>query len=124
MESINTEPIYEILAPAPSAMIESLRAVGYSLATAIADIVDNSISADAKNVWITFEWDGGDSFVSITDDGHGMTDNELVVALTLGSKSPLETRDTKDLGRFGLRPENGVVFTVPETGCPIQTRES
>ena len=102
VEPREREPVYEIVDPSPSAMIECLRAVGYSLATAIADLVDNSISAEARNVWIDFEWDGGKSFVSIADDGHGMDSAELVVALTLGSKSPLEARDSKDLGRFGL----------------------
>jgi hypothetical protein len=83
-------------------MIESLRAVGYSLPSAIADIVDNSISAAAKNVHLQFEWDGAKSFISVVDDGTGMTEPELLAAMTLGSKSPLEMRDPRDLGRFGL----------------------
>ena len=52
---------YEILAPAPSATIESLTGVGYSLKTAIADLVDNSITAMAKNIWLDFyskKWRG------------------------------------------------------------------
>lgn len=100
--SVAGEAVYEIAEPCPSAMIESLRAVGYSLSTAIADLVDNSISALAKNVWINFNWNGGDSCVTIADDGHGMTEQELVTAMTLGSKSPVESRSAHDLGRFGL----------------------
>ena len=42
-------------------MIDSFRAIGYNTETAIADILDNSISADAKNIWIDFEWRGNDS---------------------------------------------------------------
>ena len=49
-------------------MIESLRAVGYTAQAAVADLVDNSISARARNVWVTFHWEGTGSFVSITDD--------------------------------------------------------
>ena len=83
-------------------MIESLRAHGYTLSTAIADIIDNSIAAECKNVWLRFEWNSGDPWISITDDGKGMSETELVNAMRLGSTNPLETRDPSDLGRFGL----------------------
>ncbi|MBN1379486.1 MAG: ATP-binding protein [Gammaproteobacteria bacterium] len=88
--------------PAPAALVESLRAFGYSLRTAVADLIDNSISAKAKNVWARFEWDGKHSYIVIKDDGEGMTEAELVSAMRPGSKSPLEERSPKDLGRFGL----------------------
>lgn len=93
---------YDLAEPEPSALVESLRAFGYSLRTAIADLVDNSISAAAKNVWVRFEWDGPDSFISIRDDGRGMTEDQLIAAMRPGSKSPLEDREPEDLGRFGL----------------------
>lgn len=93
---------YDLTLPEPSALVESLRAFGYSLRTAIADLVDNCISASAQNVWIRFEWDGAHSFISLRDDGFGMTDAELVAAMRPGSKSPLEEREPSDLGRFGL----------------------
>ena len=57
--------------PRAAAMIETFRAIGYSLETAVADIVDNSISASAKNVWINRIWRGGDSVITIIDVGHG-----------------------------------------------------
>ena len=93
---------YDEVAPDASAMIESMRAYGYTLPTAIADLIDNSIAADSRNVWLRFEWEGEDSWISITDDGRGMSEEELVNAMRLGSRSPLEQRDAKDLGRFGL----------------------
>lgn len=83
-------------------MSESLRAFGYELPSAIADLVDNSIFAEAKNVWIDFHWDGGESTICVTDDGEGMSEQELVEAMRPGSRNPLEGRDPKDLGRFGL----------------------
>ena len=83
-------------------MIESMRAHGYTLATAVADIIDNSIAAKSQNVWLRFECAGDDSWISITDDGTGMTKKELINAMRLGSRSPLEDRDPHDLGRFGL----------------------
>ncbi len=88
--------------PKAASMIETFRAIGYSLETAIADIVDNSISADAKNVWISRIWDGGNSTIVIEDDGWGMNNQELVEAMCPGLQNPLHTRNTKDLGRFGL----------------------
>lgn len=83
-------------------MIETFRAIGYGIEGAVADIVDNSISAGAKNVWINFEWRGSDTWIAIKDDGGGMTNDELVQAMTPGSKNPLDDRSSVDLGRFGL----------------------
>jgi hypothetical protein len=65
-------------------------------------LVDNSISADAKNVWLTAHWSGPDSYLALIDDGHGMSQAELVSAMRPGSKSPVEEREPGDLGRFGL----------------------
>jgi hypothetical protein len=59
-------------------MFESLRAFGYELATALADLIDNSVFAGTRNVWIDFEWDGEPSNICFTDDGCGMTEEELV----------------------------------------------
>lgn len=88
--------------PMAASMIETFRAIGYSLATAVADIIDNSISAGAKNIWIGRKWRGGDSTITIKDDGSGMSEDELVQAMRPGSRNPSESRDEKDLGRFGL----------------------
>jgi hypothetical protein len=93
---------YVVVPPEPSALIESLRSVGYSLPAAVADIVDNSIAAGAKNIHITFYWAGKDSYVLILDDGCGMSEDELRSAMRPGSRNPLEEREPKDLGRFGL----------------------
>jgi hypothetical protein len=88
--------------PEASSMIETFRAIGYNIETAIADIVDNSISANAKNVWINFNWKGAQTYLSIKDDGDGMNNEELIQAMRPGSKNPRHDRDIKDLGRFGL----------------------
>lgn len=88
--------------PEASSMIETFRAIGYSTEAAIADIIDNSISAGSKNVWLDFEWAGGETIISIRDDGDGMTDEEIIRAMRPGSKNPLAERGLKDLGRFGL----------------------
>jgi hypothetical protein len=88
--------------PEASSLIETFRAIGYNIETAIADIIDNSISANAKNIWLNFEWDGSKTWLYIKDDGIGMNDSELIQALRPGSKNPLQERNKKDLGRFGL----------------------
>lgn len=88
--------------PEASSMIETFRAIGYSIESAVADIIDNSISANAKNIWVDFDWKGAESWLSIKDDGVGMNNKELIQAMRPGSKNPNDKRDSKDLGRFGL----------------------
>lgn len=88
--------------PEASSMIETFRAIGYNIETAVADIIDNSISANAKNVWVNFDWKGSETWLSIKDDGTGMDNEELIQAMRPGSKNPLADRNSKDLGRFGL----------------------
>ncbi len=93
---------FDLAPPRAASLIESLRAFGYDLPSAIADLVDNSISANASRVWIDFHWDGASSVISATDDGDGMTTSDLVAAMRPGSQSPLQDRMPHDLGRFGL----------------------
>ena len=88
--------------PHAASLIEGLRDIGYSLETAISDIIDNSITAGAKWIRIITEACIDDPLIAIVDDGKGMTEDELVAAMRPGSRSPLATRDEPDLGRFGL----------------------
>lgn len=93
---------YDIANPGATELFESLRAFGYDLPTALADIIDNSITAAARNIWIDMIWNGSASRVIIRDDGTGMTEEALRQAMRPGSLSPLEHRAANDLGRFGL----------------------
>lgn len=88
--------------PRASAMVESLRGLGYSTAAALADIIDNSLAANASRVDLAFVWAGADSHILILDDGDGMDAAGLDSAMRLGDRSPLEERVSTDLGRFGL----------------------
>ena len=94
MQTINLPPY------APTLM-ESTRAIGYSIEAAIADIIDNSIAAFATQVDIDF-FPIGESYISILDNGCGMSQEELIAAMQYGSRSPLEERAVNDLGRYGL----------------------
>lgn len=89
------------LPPFAPTLMESTRAIGYSIESAIADIIDNSVAALSDRVDIDF-FPIGESYISILDNGVGMTKEELIVAMQYGSRSPLDTRSENDLGRYGL----------------------
>lgn len=86
--------------PAPNVLMNSMRSIGYSFKTAIADIIDNSISANSKNIFISSPINDTNVFVSILDDGIGMDNEELFNAMKYGS--PKDNYGSNDLGRFGL----------------------
>lgn len=88
--------------PKAGAMMEALRGLGYSTAAALADVVDNAVSAGAAEARLHFDWNGAESRISILDDGRGMSDAELEAAMTLGTINPLDERAPTDLGRFGM----------------------
>lgn len=90
----------EELPPAPQLM-ESLRAVGYSLEAAVADLIDNSITAAATHVDVFFSAED-ETYLAIVDDGNGMTPDQARTAMCLAGNSPVRTRQPDDLGRFGL----------------------
>lgn len=82
-------------------LVDSMRSLGYSFEDAIADLVDNSISAKAKHIKIIQKPSAKPELI-IFDDGYGMSEAELIEALRFGSRSPNEIREENDLGRFGL----------------------
>jgi hypothetical protein len=88
--------------PDAAPLVLSLRSVGYTLETAIADIVDNSITAKATEIHIDVNWHEDASFISIMDNGYGMNDHELHQAMKIGAKNPIMPRGYDDLGRFGM----------------------
>jgi len=92
-----------VVDPNASSMVEALRDIGYSLESAVADVIDNSITATATRIDIRFGWEGDAApWLAIFDNGYGMTESELVEAMRPGGKDPLALRSTDDLGRFGL----------------------
>src|SRR4051794_26665217 len=84
--------------PSARRLMASLRDIGYDLPAAVADLVDNSIDADARWIGIDFGRAGAGSWIRVADDGLGMTARELDEAMRYGSGRIYEDRD---LGRFG-----------------------
>jgi len=91
----------KIIVPYAPVLVESTRSIGYSFETAVADIIDNSISAGATEIRVCF-MSKDPQWLCIEDDGYGMTESELEIAMRYGSHSPSDTRSKDDLGRFGL----------------------
>lgn len=88
--------------PYAASLIEGHRDFGYSLETALADVIDNAITAGARQVKLIADTVADEPWIALADDGSGMTEAELVEAMRLGSKNPTDERAAEDLGRFGL----------------------
>lgn len=91
----------KIVVPYAPILVESTRSIGYSFETAVADIIDNSISASATEVRVCF-MSQDPQWLCIEDNGWGMTSDELENAMRYGSQSLHDVRRKEDLGRFGL----------------------
>lgn len=88
-------------APSPEILMNSLRSMGYSFESALADVIDNSISANSKNIYLEFPISNKHTpYLSILDDGIGMNKEELFNAMKYGSNR--DNYSEKDLGRFGI----------------------
>lgn len=88
----------EIIQPSVN-LLESMRSVGYSFEAAVADLLDNSITAEARNIVLDADVVEG-KYVAILDDGRGMSSEAAREALRLAGATG--DRDASDLGRFGL----------------------
>lgn len=88
--------------PPAKALINGIRAIGYSFSTSVADIIDNSIAAKAKNINIFSDPLADNPYFCILDDGYGMNYDELKNAMVFGSDRSKKEGDILDLGRFGL----------------------
>lgn len=88
--------------PNPKAMIEGLRSIGYDFSTAVADIIDNSITAGASSVDVFYRAAVEEPYFIIADNGCGMSEKELEEAMNFGSDKSRDFEDKNALGRFGL----------------------
>lgn len=97
MRRVSRSPVD--VTPSARRLTGSLRDIGYDFVAALADLVDNSVTANATLVEIEVVFDGADSYVLIADDGDGMSESELNEALRFGTRRDY---DIGDLGRYGL----------------------
>lgn len=98
----NEEAIAVIHVEPSTNLIAVLSSSGYTVPSALADILDNSIYSKATEISVDFVFDGRESVVTISDNGVGMSRDELISALTYASHSMSEEREASDLGRFGV----------------------
>jgi hypothetical protein len=88
--------------PDAASLMMSARSFGnYDLPGALADLIDNSIRAGAREIWLTCNIAGASPEIRIRDNGHGMTSAELRSAMRPASANPMTERSPDDLGRFG-----------------------
>lgn len=85
--------------PSAARLVESLRDTGYSKEAAFADIIDNSIAANATRIEVDLQYMFGDFRVIITDNGDGMSEEQLKNAMRYGSS---RRNNPKSLGKFGM----------------------
>jgi hypothetical protein len=107
----------EEVEPDAGCIVESLRDFGYTLETALADLIDNSITAGAQRINVVIEDSKPTPYIAVMDDGCGMDLKTLVEAMRMGTRGPEVTRAPTDLGRFGLGMKTaslsqGRAFTV------------
>lgn len=102
-EKIAEKLDYEEANPNPEYLIKSIAEQGYSLETALADLIDNSISANSDKIEILTDFsDSNQINLFITDNGDGMSSSELTASMKFPSSSVDHKREKSDLGRFGL----------------------
>jgi hypothetical protein len=89
------------LPPRPERMADIIGGTGHTFPTAVAELVDNSISHDATEIDIIFASpdSGHGRWLAITDNGCGMTEAKLDEAMRLGSETDY---DANALGKFGF----------------------
>lgn len=86
-----------------SNFIRAVRESGYlSISTALAELIDNSLQAAARDVAITVSRDAADALpeIVVEDNGIGMSKAELELCLRFGGSSRFDARQS--FGRFGM----------------------
>lgn len=91
---------YVEIVPDPVLMVKSIAEQGYSLETALADLLDNSITAQATKICIISIQEENE--LMIADNGKGMSKDTLLLAMKMPSECIDTHREKRDLGRFGL----------------------
>ncbi|PSL34885.1 ATP-binding protein [Chitinophaga ginsengisoli] len=91
-----------VLSPPPVVFIKSISEQGYTLSTAMSDLVDNSIAAGATRVEILMETNKPALIMYVADNGNGMSPRDLTLNMRFPSADMEDVRSSRDMGRFGL----------------------
>ncbi len=73
-------------------------------ASAVKELVENAVDAGARRIEIDYA-DGGKTLIRVTDDGCGMTGDDLPLALSRHATSKIDGSDLLDIHTFGFRGE-------------------
>ena len=103
--------------PKAKFLMGSMRHMGYSFSDAVADVMDNSISAGCTYIKLLFPTNPDNIYVGILDDGCGMSDQELFRAMCYGSQANEKEREENDLG-----DEIGFSLPMSQDDCCQQER--
>ena len=112
--------------PSPKSHIKTLMRIGYTLNSAVSDVIDNSITAGANNIEVYAPPGMDEPIISVLDDGCGMDLDELTDNMRIGCKDPEEERQKGDLGRFGSGMKTAsfsqarqLTVVTRKQGCPL-----
>jgi len=122
--------MYEDAIPNPEYLIKSISEQGYKLSTALADLIDNSISSGASHVDVIIDTEKEPFSVYIADNGDGMNETTLSNAMKFPSQSIDVERNKSDMGRFGLgmktasfsQTRNFTVISTDDYNIPFKAR--
>ncbi|MDB9729584.1 DNA mismatch repair endonuclease MutL [Amylibacter sp.] len=99
----NSQPIIKQLSEAAANRIAAGEVVERP-SSAIKELVENSIDAEASRIDISYS-DGGKTLIVVKDDGHGIAENQLQLALSRHATSKIDGSDLLNINTFGFRGE-------------------
>jgi DNA mismatch repair protein MutL len=73
-------------------------------AAAVKELVENALDAGATHIDIALR-EGGQALIAVTDNGHGMAEDEIALALERHATSKLPDEDLWNIHSFGFRGE-------------------
>ncbi|MDR0810054.1 MAG: DNA mismatch repair endonuclease MutL [Gemmobacter sp.] len=73
-------------------------------ASAVKELVENALDAGARRISVDYA-EGGKTLIRVTDDGCGMTGDDLPLALARHATSKIDGSDLLDIRSFGFRGE-------------------